>query len=108
MVGIAVVIVVVLVVGVAGVFVLSDQGILDLDFQLGSIIEGGGFIGTMIGDLEETPPLLGVQNFGGNLAMTFDAKDSLDPTISFDQQFFSICLEVLVSIVIFFSIFFLY
>jgi len=71
MVGIAVVIVVVLVVGVAGVFVLSDQGILDLDFQLGQITGG---IGT-IGQLEETPTTLGIQNFDGNLAVKFIGED---------------------------------
>jgi len=75
MVGIAVVIVVVIVIGAVGAFVLSDQGILDLDFQLGQFT--GGLIESMVGEIEETPVLLGTQNFDGNLAVSFDAESVL-------------------------------
>jgi len=97
MVGIAVIIVLVIVVGVVGAFVLSDQGILDLnlDFQLGQFT--GGFIETMVGQIEETPVLLGTQNFDGDLNVTFFAESVLETqfqkTLSGIFQYDTICYE---------------
>jgi len=92
MVGKGIVIVVFVVAIGIGAFVLTGQEFPD--FQLGTLIEGGGFIGTMIADIEETPPLLGVQNFGGNLNLSWDGRDTLDRSVLYDQQFFGIeCFE---------------
>jgi len=95
MVGIAVIILVVIVVGAVGAFVLSDQGLLDLDFQLGQFT--GGFIETMVGDIEETPVLLGTQNYDGNLGVTFLAESVLttqfQTTLSGVFQYETVCYE---------------